>query len=121
MGKSILLIGLLASMSLAIGSLFKFMHMPGAEIMMYGGLVSFSFLFAPLWFFSRMKVESMTGLDKFSWSIGVASGIVLAIGGVCEFLHYPGAGIMVFAGGSLFALIYLPSTFYGMYQKQAHA
>ncbi len=119
MKKSILPIGLLTSMSFIVGLVFKTLHLPGANMMMYGGLLFFCCLYAPLWLFNRVKTESMTSFEKLRWNIGVLSGVVFATGNLFKVSHFPGANIMIMVGGLLFALLYLPATFYGIYQKES--
>lgn len=47
--------GLLTGMSSSIGFLFKIQHWPFANLLMFSGLVGFTFVFVPLYFITRVR------------------------------------------------------------------
>lgn len=53
--KLVLSFGLLTGIITTFGFLFKIMHWPFANVMMFTGLVSFTFIFTPVYFFSRVR------------------------------------------------------------------
>jgi len=54
-GRLIMTIGLLIAALIMIGGLFKVMHWPNANVILYAGLLSFLFLFIPVYFFTQYK------------------------------------------------------------------
>ncbi|TSJ41896.1 hypothetical protein [Fluviicola chungangensis] len=53
--KLVLSFGFLVGIVASLGFLFKMMHWPGANILMLSGLVSFTFVYVPLYFFTRVR------------------------------------------------------------------
>lgn len=53
--KLVLSFGFLVGIVTSLGFLFKMMHWPGANKLMLTGLVSFTFVYVPLYFFTRVR------------------------------------------------------------------
>ncbi|MNJ86181.1 hypothetical protein D3C87_36690 [compost metagenome] len=53
--KLVLSFGFLVGIVTSLGFLFKLMHWPAANILMLTGLVSFTFVYVPLYFFTRVR------------------------------------------------------------------
>ncbi|WP_199223374.1 hypothetical protein [Brumimicrobium oceani] len=53
--KWVFSVGFLLAMQITIGIIFKLMHWPGANIIMISGVVAFTFIYVPLYFFTRFK------------------------------------------------------------------
>jgi len=53
--KLVLSFGFLVGIVTSLGFLAKLMHWPGANMMMLTGLVSFTFVYVPLYFFTRVR------------------------------------------------------------------
>lgn len=68
--------GLLTGMAASIGFLFKIQHWPFANILMFSGLVGFTFLFVPLYFVTRVRRPEL----RFNTIIN--SVLMLAAGGL---------------------------------------
>ena len=69
-------LGLLAGMTASMGFLFKIMHWPFANILMFSGLAGFTFLFVPLYFITRVRRPEL----RFNTIIN--SVLMLASGGL---------------------------------------
>ncbi len=53
--KYVLSFGFLLAIFLAVGLIFKLMHWPGATILMLSGTVGLTFIYTPLYFFTRFR------------------------------------------------------------------
>lgn len=76
MDKSVFALGFFLAMVMAIGLLFKLMHWPIANILMIGGTVSFTFIYVPIYFFSRYRRPEL----KFNTAVNTV--LMLACGGI---------------------------------------
>ncbi len=74
--KAVFALGFFLAMVMAIGLLFKLMHWPGANILMISGTVSFTFIYVPIYFFSRYRRPEL----KFNTAVNTV--LMLACGGI---------------------------------------
>lgn len=74
--KLVLSFGFLVGIVTSLGFLFKMMHWPGANIMMLSGLVSFTFVYVPIYFFSRVRRPDL----RFNTTVN--SVLMMACGGL---------------------------------------
>lgn len=74
--KYVLSFGLLLAIFLAVGLIFKLMHWPGATILMLSGTVGLTFVYAPLYFFTRYRRAELR-LNTI-----VNSVLIMACGGI---------------------------------------
>ncbi|WP_341906551.1 hypothetical protein [Fluviicola taffensis] len=74
--KIVLSFGFLIGIFTSLGFLFKIMHWPYANILMLGGLVSFTFVYVPLYFFTRFREPEL----KFNTTVN--SVLMMACGGL---------------------------------------
>ncbi len=74
--KAVFSFGLLLAMIIAIGFIFKVMHWPYANKLMYSGTTIFTILYVPLYFFTRIRRPEI----KFNTIVN--SVIMLAFGGI---------------------------------------
>ena len=74
--KLVLSLGFLIGIFTSIGFLFKIMHFPYANIMMLTGLVSFTFVYVPLYFFTRVRRPELR------FNATVNSVLMMACGGL---------------------------------------
>lgn len=74
--KLVLSFGFLVGIVTSLGFLFKMMHWPGANIMMLSGLVSFTFVYVPIYFFSRVRRAEL----RFNTTVN--SVLMMACGGL---------------------------------------
>ncbi len=74
--KLVLSFGFLVGIVTSLGFLFKMMHWPWANILMLTGLVSFTFVYVPLYFFTRVRRPEL----RFNTTVN--SVLMMACGGL---------------------------------------
>jgi hypothetical protein len=74
--KLVLSFGFLVGIVTSLGFLFKLMHWPGANKLMLTGLVSFTFVYVPLYFFTRVRRPEL----RFNTTVN--SVLMMACGGL---------------------------------------
>jgi len=74
--KYVLSLGFLIAIFLAVGVIFKLMHWPGATMLMLSGTVGLTFIYTPLYFFSRFRRPELR-LNTI-----VNSVLIMACGGI---------------------------------------
>jgi len=74
--KAVFALGFFLGMVMVTGLLFKLMHWPGANILMIGGTVCFTFIYVPVYFFSRYRRPEL----KFNTAVNTV--LMLACGGI---------------------------------------
>jgi hypothetical protein len=74
--KWVLSLGFLIGIGTSLGFLFKMMHWPGANILMLCGLIGFTFIYVPLYFFSRVRRPEL----RFNTTVN--SVLMMACGGL---------------------------------------
>lgn len=108
--------GILSVLAFTVGSLFKFMHWPGAGILLVSGMVVFSLMFLPLMFLLKNK-EITAGSDKLITGIGFLIGMLHCMAVLFKVQHWPGANIMMFSGIIGLAFVFIPLYFYNGYKR----
>jgi len=113
--------GFLATFLISTGLLFRILHWPGQNIILFSG---FAFLFitiVALLFYSARTMGNLSAGYRFRMISGIVSGILIAVGSMFKILAYPGANIMTFAGMVSLNLLFLPAFFYQLYRRSATA
>ncbi len=110
--------GYIFALSTTIGTFFKILHMPGANIMLFSGLLALSFIFLPLLLVIkfRNKVFSLLS-EKLKWILGTASLMIIITASMFKFLHLQGASVLLGVGFIVFGIGFLPFLFFRMYQS----
>jgi hypothetical protein len=111
MKKTMITSGAISAILLLTGCFFKFMHWPGAAIMLFTGVVLLSFLFLPLLFILKMK-EAKATRDKVVLTMGVVISILYFIGPLFKVQHWPGANIILFTTVILMFFLFIPIYFF---------
>ena len=106
MKKIMYLIGLLASMSMTLGWLFKYLNWKGGGDMLTYGMICFLLLFLPMLAINRYKI-----ILGFSGAIVTGLGIILRTSG----MQY--GSLIVVIGTLIIAFGFLPFLFFRMYRK----
>jgi hypothetical protein len=108
--------GLFSAAAFLAGSWFKWMHWPGAAILLVLGIVIFSLVFLPLMF--TLKTRELNGAqDKLITGIGFFLGIVYCMGVMFKVQHWPGANVLMFGGIIVLTLVFIPLYFLNGYSK----
>jgi hypothetical protein len=95
MKKTMMISGTISISLFIIGSFFKMMHWPGANIMIVSGTAIFSFLFLPLIFLLKTR-DAGPKRDKLITAIGSLVGMLLCMAVLFAVMHWPGAGNGIF-------------------------
>ncbi len=113
-------IGLLASVTLATGILFKLMMWPGASMFLLVGVILLFLVFIPYMAYESIKSGVVQkGMDKTRVIIGVVSSLVIGISVIFKFMHLMGANIVFVLGMALFILGFLPLLFIKLYKNNS--
>lgn len=97
------ILGYIILSALAIGTLFKLMHWPGASIIQVWGMSAFTFFFVPVFFIQRIR-ESETGLEKTTNTFGLISVFFCSGGLLFKNMHWPGGSMIITLGTVLFLI-----------------
>lgn len=111
--------GIAAATFFIIGSFFKFMHWPGASMLIILGMVIGVFVYLPLLFLFK-KNETTESRAKLVLAIGTINGILFCLNALFKVMHWPGANTMWFLTLGLFALVFIPLYFFNGIRDQAN-
>lgn len=110
--------GFVLSLAFVLGALFKIMHWPGANIMLFGGTFGLAFIFVPLLLVNRFKGEVHTVLsERMKWILGSVSIILLAVATIFKIMHLMGASALLTLAFLVFGFGFLPFLFFRMYKQ----
>lgn len=116
MKKIMIYSGTFSAAALIFGILFKFMHWPGAAMLIILGIGISSLIFLPLLFTLKLK-EQQTISDKIALALITSSGILLCLSVLFKVMHWPGANMMGVAFIVILGLLFLPLNFYSGIRK----
>ena len=105
--------GYVFSLSATFGTLFKLLHLPGAAVLLLGGLTGLACIFLPLFLINHYKTFVSGVLsDKLKLIFGGLSLILIPAATWMKLAHLKGAGEMLFLGFLVFGFGYLPFLFF---------
>jgi len=111
MKKIMLISGIVSVTFMCLGILFKFLHLPGAGIMIVLGIGLISLLFLPLLFVLKIKERKETK-DKVLIGIGTFSAILMCMGVLFKIMFWPFANMMAVSAIVILLLVFLPVYFF---------
>lgn len=111
MKKIMLVSGTISAAFLSVGIFFKFMHWPGAGMMLVLGITLASLVFLPLLFTLKMR-EKQKSKDKLILGIGMLAAITMSMGILFKIMHWPGANMMGLGSVILMIAVFLPVYFF---------
>ncbi len=111
MKKIMMTSGTTAAALTALGILVKFMHFPGASVLLLLGILTFSLIFLPLLLTLRIR-ERKDVKERIIVITGVVSGMMLSLAVLFKIQHWPFANMLGFASVLMFALLFLPLYFF---------
>ena len=103
--------GSFATFLLVLGLVFKFMHWPGASMMLVVSILIFSLLFLPLVFILKAK-DTTASTVKLSSGIGIAAGMSISLGILFKVMHWPYANMLVVCALLAIVFLFLPIYFF---------
>lgn len=111
--------GIAAATFFIIGSFFKFMHWPGASMLIILGMAIGVLVYLPLLFLFK-KNETTESRAKLVLAIGTINGILFCLNALFKVMHWPGANTMWFMTLGIFALVFIPLYFFNGIRDQAN-
>jgi hypothetical protein len=121
MKKFMYFIGLLASMSMAIGMTFLLLHMPGGFQLFNYGFLTFGLVFLPMAAYNSYRLRVKRSLvEKLRIILGFLSAIVVSVAILFKLMHYPGVDPLLLTGIAIFSFGFLPCLFYSLYSKSVN-
>lgn len=118
MKKLMYITGLLSSISISIGWLFKLLHWPGGGYLFTYGFLAFVLLFLPMLALDRYKLALNRVLsERLKIALGFISAVIYGLAVLFKLLHFQGADMLLALGTLLFSLGFLPFLFFRMYKK----
>ena len=110
------IIGLLSSIAVSLGFLFRLLQWPGGGPLSVWGTLGFGFLFLPLLAARYFKSQRRSvAIERLKMLTGVVSGLVFTLSVLFKTLHLQGADWLLIAGVGLFAFTFLPILFFSLY------
>ncbi len=116
MKKSMTVSGSFSAIAFCVGSLFKIMAWPGANVLFVSAVVVFSFVFLPLLFLLKTK-EADNSRDKLLLIVATAVGILYSMSILFQVQHWNGRRELLFATFGLSFLILIPLYFFSGIRK----
>lgn len=107
MKKIMIYSGTISSAIFFAGLVLKFLHQPGAAVLIFLGITILSLVFLPLLLILKIK-EKEYMRDKIAITIGTVSGIALSLGTLFKVMHWPLANVMILSSVLILVLLFLP-------------
>jgi hypothetical protein len=107
MKKIMLISGSFSASFLSLGILFKFMHWPGAAVLIFTGIVLLSFVFLPLLFALKAR-EKRESKDKIVIGLGALAAISLSLGVMFKIMQWPFANTLSIGALIIMVFLFLP-------------
>ncbi len=116
MKKLMYISGVIGTLIMFTGIIFKIMHWPGASMAIFVGAISLVLIFLPVFFYVSHKeqVEQKSILFPI---VGYLTIALLIIGPLFKIMHWPGAGSLLFFGPLLLAVVFLPIYLFQVFKK----
>ncbi len=111
MKKITLISGAFSAIVLSLGIVFKFMHWPGAGVLIVTGIAFFSLLFLPLLFTLKVK-EKEQKQSPFILAAGTLSAILFSLSTLFKLMHWPLANVLGLTAIGIMLLLFLPVYFF---------
>jgi len=108
--------GLSSAIVTIVGSLFKKMHWPGAGILITVGMMLIVFVFLPLYFITNHK-EQVERKNPVYAIVGYLTIALLLVGAVFKIMHWPGAGMMIYASIGFLLIGFVPLYVVNAFQR----
>lgn len=112
--------GFLAAMLLCPGLLFRFMHWPGADILLLCGHLLLLLTMLNLLVQLVRFPKAFDSLTYYRILFGGLAGAFIAVGSTFKIFHWPSANIQFILGMGLFTLLFLPLYFWQGYRRELH-
>lgn len=122
MKKFMYVSGFIFTLAASSGLLFRLLHWPGANVLMFSGIFGGAFIFAPLMLMNHFKAQLQTVLsERMKWIFGVLSVVLFALASAFKLMHLQGANVLLVSSFIVFGLGFLPFLFFRMYKKSVES
>ncbi|MFN5182834.1 MAG: hypothetical protein ACK5D5_07390 [Bacteroidota bacterium] len=111
MKKTMKISGLISSIGFILGGLLKFLHLPGASVMLIFGFGSFALFFLPMMILLKFN-EQKNYLNKVTMLLGLVAGSGSVLGTLFKIMHWPYANIMMNSSFVIFISLFIPIYFF---------
>ncbi len=118
MKKLLYLSGFIATFSLGVGMLFRFMHWPRADELLIAGNLFLMFTMLSLLTQLLRFPAAFQGLTYARTLSGVIAGILIAVGSIFKIFHWPTANIQFIVGMVILTVVFIPLFFWQLYQRE---
>ena len=109
--------GFLFTLSTVFGAFLKFLHQPGAGVLLFIGMTGIAAIFIPLILINQLKTTLNQHLsERFKWIFGAVAFMLFCMGTLLKLMHLPGAIILLAGGVLVFGVGFLPFLFFRMYR-----
>jgi hypothetical protein len=109
MKKTMLYSGALSVGLLSAGIVLKFLHLPGAAVLIVLGTFFLSFVFLPLMFALRMKEKQG---NRPIVATGSLAAMLISVGVLFKIMHWPGANILCLSALLVMIFAFIPVYFF---------
>lgn len=116
MKRTMKIVGILSTILVVLGAVFKLFHLPGASIGIVFGIALFGLVFMPLLIALKYRDEGLKK-DKVVFSIGFFIGIIGVFGILFKIQHWPAASLLIEISLALFVLVFTPMYFVNGYRQ----
>lgn len=118
MKKVMYSIGLISSICISVGWLFKILDWLGGDQLFVYGFLGLVLIFLPMLAIDRYKASiERARPEKLKIILGFSSAIITGLAILFKIMHLQGASIMLILGVLLFSFGFLPFLFFGMYRN----
>jgi len=118
MKKIMIFSGTFSAVTMSLGIFFKFMHWPGASVLLLCGIVISSLVFLPLLFTFKAREKKSTK-EKVIVGLGTLSGILMSLSILFKIMHWPGALPLGIVSVLVLLFVFLPIYFFtGIRQEE---
>lgn len=111
MKKAMIYSGGISVALLTAGVILKFLHLPGAAMLLVLGIFILSFVFLPLMFTLRVK-EKQEKSNRMISVVGGISAMLITLGTLFKVMHWPGANVMCMLALLLMIFVFIPVYFF---------
>ncbi|RZJ34163.1 MAG: hypothetical protein EOO51_10795 [Flavobacterium sp.] len=111
MKKAMIASGTISVGILTAGTILKFLHLPGAAILLVVGIFLMSFIFLPLMFLLRVGEKQEASQKVISITGGICA-MLISVGILFKIMHWPGANMMSVAALLMMLFVFIPIYFF---------
>ena len=111
MKKTMIFSGGISVSLLVIGIILKFLHLPGAAVLLVVGIGLLSFAFLPLLFALKIK-ENRENAVRAVAGFGTASAMLISLGVLFKIMHWPYANMLCMIALLVMIFLFIPVFFF---------